>query len=225
MITFKGITSDSLDVVVNKLPTFIKPQRKTEIIQIEGKDGAEVIEYGYAPYTLSVKITLMDVSRLDDVIAWLDGEGILISSEDELRCVTARVISDIDYTRLITLKEAKVDFFVKDPFRYLVNDIPQTISTFPNMITNSGTVYSKPLLNIVGSGSVSITINGTTFSYNFPLGESVTIDCETMDATYNGQLRNQYMNGYFPKLNVGSNAVDKTGTVISIKFERYSRWL
>jgi phage-related protein len=225
MITFKGITSDSLNVVVNKLPTFKKPQRKTDIIQIEGKDGAEVIEYGYAPYTLSIKITLMDVSKIDDVIAWLDGEGVLISSEDSLRCVNARVIGEINYNRLMMLKEATVEFYIKNPFRYLATDIPQTITTFPSTITNTGTVYSKPLLTIVGSGSVTLTINGVTFGYTFPLGESVTIDCESMDATYSGSLRNQYMSGYFPQLSVGSNAISKTGDVTSIKFERYSRWL
>ena len=225
MITFKGITSDSLSVVINKLPTFKKPQRKSEVIAIEGKDGAEVVEYGFAPYVLPVRITLMDKDRLDEVMAWLDGSGVLITSDDPLRYRQARVLGEVDYTRLVELKQAQVDFYIEHPFRYNINDIPQTITGFPSTITNNGNVYSKPLLTLVGSGTVSLTINGTTFSYAFPSGESVVIDCESMDASYNGSLRNQYMSGGFPNLKVGSNAIAKTGTLTSIKFEKYSRWL
>lgn len=223
--TFNGVTTESMGIVVNSIQSYVKPQVKTEVIEVEGKDGAEVKEYGYAPYVLKAKITLLDLTKIDDVIAWLNGSGQLIIDEDDSHCRNVKIISTINYDFFVQLKSATVEFYVYDPFRYLVFDLPQTITTFPNSITNTGNVYSKPLLTIIGSGSVSITINGTTFSYNFPLTESVTIDCEKMDAYYTGLLRNQYMSGYFPVLKVGSNAISVTGTVTSIKFEKYSRWL
>lgn len=223
--TFKGISSEEYGLVVNKMPTYIKPEHFSEIITVQGKDGASVVDYGYKPYTLKAIVTLMDVSKLDEIMSWLDGSGQLVVSDDPYKYRNVKVLNGIDYQRLSELKEASIEFFVYDPYRYINGEVARTVTSFPGSVRNDGTTTSKPIITIVGSGSVSITINGTTFGYTFPSGESVKLDCEEMDATYDGILRNQYMTGNFPTLKVGVNSITVSGTVTSIKFEKHSRYL
>lgn len=223
--TFKGITSESMGIVVNSIQTYVKPQKKADVIQVEGRDGAEVVEYGYAPYILKAKVTLMDLSLIDDVVAWLNGSGVLIIDEDNLKYRNVRVLSEIGYEFFSHLKSATIEFYVSDPYRYEVLEVARTISTFPNSITNAGNTVAKPILTIVGSGSITVTLNGVTIGYTFPAGESVKIDCKNMDASYNGALRNQYMTGNFPSLSVGANSISVTGSVTSVSMSEYSRWL
>lgn len=223
--TFKGISSENMGLVVNKMPNYVKPKRRNEVIEVKGKDGANIIEYGFAPYTIKANVTLMDISKLDEIISWLDGSGQLVVSDDPYKYRNVSVLEGIDYARLSDFKEASVEFFVYDPYRYINGEVARTVTSFPGSVRNDGTTTSKPIITIVGSGYVSITINGTTFGYTFPSGESVKLDCEEMDATYDGILRNQYMTGNFPTLKVGVNSITVSGTVTSIKFEKHSRYL
>lgn len=224
-ITFKGATSDSKNVIIESFNWFTKPQKRTDVRLIDGKDGAVVTELGYAPLVLSCVIGLKSTANVDEVIAWLDGSGVLKCSDDALKFRNAMVLEQVDYQKLIRFRKAEVEFYVKDPFRYLVTETPQVVSTFPGAITNAGSVYTRPKLTIEGSGAISVTLNGTTFDYTFPTGENVVIDCDTMDATYNGALRNQYMSGNFPILAVGSNALSVSGTVTSITVTNHTRFL
>lgn len=223
--TFKGTSSEAFSITVNKMPTFKKAKRRHEIVEVEGKDGVDIIEDGYEPYVLEALITLNDTTQLDSVIAWLDGSGVLTRSDDQGKYLNATVLEEVDYERLYQRKQTTVEFFIRDPFRYVTGETPVVLDSFPTTITLGGTYESEPLLVIVGSGSVDITINGTTFSYAFPAGESVTIDCAAKEATYNGAPRTQYMAGDFPTLSIGSNAVSKTGTVTSITVTKRTRYL
>lgn len=223
--TYNGITTESMGIVVNSIQTYVKPQKKVDLIQVEGRDGADVIEYGYAPYILKAKITLLDLSLIDEVIAWLNGSGVLIIDEDDQKYRHVRVLSDVNYEYFSHLKQATIEFYVADPYRYTVSEIPQSFTTFPAGITNLGNTVAKPKLTVVGSGAITVTLNGVSFGYTFPVGESVVIDCKNMDATYNGALRNQYMTGLFPTMKVGANALAVTGSVTSVSFAEYSRWL
>lgn len=223
--TFKGISSEQMGLVVNKMPNYVKPKRRSEVIEVQGKDGANIVEYGFAPYTLKATVTLLDVSKLDEIISWLDGSGQLVVSDDPYKYRNVSVLEGIDYARLSDFKEASIEFYVYDPFRYVLKDIDRTFTSFPATIKNNGTYLSQPIITIAGSGAIGVTINGISFDYTFPTSESVTIDCQNMDATYQGSLRNQYMSGDFPVLDVGVNNISVTGNVTSITFEKYTRYL
>lgn len=222
---FKGTRSDSFGIVVNMMPTFKKPKKRYEPIEVEGKNGIDTIEDAYDAYVLPVKITLMNLSQLDNVIAWLDGSGVLECSDDPGKYRTATVYEEVDYERLGERKQTTVEFLIKDPFRYVLSESDVVINSFPSTITLGGTYQSEPVLLIVGTGTVTITLNGTSFDYTFQTGESVTIDCAAKEATYNGLPRTQYMAGDFPILSVGNNSLSKVGTVTSITITKRTRYL
>ena len=221
--TFNGITTDSMGIVVNSIQTYVKPQKKAEVIQVEGRDGAEVVEYGYAPYILKAKVTLLNLTLIDNVIAWLNGSGVLIIDEDNQKYRNVRVLSAIDYDYFSHLKQATIEFYVADPFRYLITEANVTLLVAGN-VTNSGTYTSLPLIKLTGTGLVTVTINGRSFTYNFDT-PYVYIDSQIQDAYYNGILKNRNFGGDFPKLDVGVNAISWTGTVTEMVITKRTRYL
>lgn len=222
-ITFKGITSDSLDVRVNVLPNIIKPQRRSEIILINGKDGADVVENGFAPYILKCKIMVTDLTKLDTVVAWLDGTGVLITPDDPLKQRYVRVLNQVDYAKLMNWKETEVEFYCYDPFRYLITDANFTLLAGGN-VTNAGTYKSEPLIKLTGSGYVTVTINGRDFTYNFDT-PYVYIDSKIKEAYHLTDLKNRQLGGDFPILDVGVNAISWVGTVTEMVITKRTRYL
>lgn len=98
-------------------------------------------------------------------------------------------------------------------------------------ITNSGNVYSKPIITIYGLGTVGLYLNGVQV-LNLNLGETtsqITIDVANLEA-YNqetGALMNRNVTGDYNNLtlNVGNNIITESGTLQGIEIENYSRWL
>lgn len=223
--TFKGYNLDDYGVIFEKMPAIKKPKRRTEDIYIDNKDGYKPNELGYDGYTSECIAILTESEHFDFLKGLFDGTGALIRNDDPTRFINAKILNEVEYQVLGNALKATFEFTIEHPFRYLVTDVPQVITTFPNTITNNGNVYSKPYLTIEGSGSVTVTINGTTFSYNFPVSEDVEMDCEVQDSYHEGILRNQYMSGYYPRLEPGSNAISITGSVTSVKVENATRWL
>lgn len=219
-----------MGLVVNSMPTFKKPQRRSDVKLIDGKAGASVTEYGYAPYSLPCKVTLTDISKLDAIIAWLDGTGVLICSDDPLKYRDVRILEEVDYQRMGDLKETTIEFYVPIPFRFLVTESPVTL-TSSGSITNTGTVDSMPLLKLTGTGTVVLTIGSKSFTYIFDT-PYVYIDCGSylngefkQDAYYGATLKNRKMTGEFPKLLVGANAISWTGTLTELVVTKRSCWL
>lgn len=107
------------------------------------------------------------------------------------------------------------------------NDDPDnTIS-----ITNSGNIYSRPLLTLAGTGTVNLSLNGQElFIINFgTTPSSITIDTAIMEA-YQGTpdtLMNRSVDGDYDnfKLNVGRNVITWTGSLLQVVINNYSRWI
>ena len=52
-ITLNGIRSDSVKgLLISELPPVVKPQQRTEIEEIDGRDGDIVTKLGYSAYAL-----------------------------------------------------------------------------------------------------------------------------------------------------------------------------
>ena len=224
---FNNVDSRTMGIIVNELPPIIKSARRLATSTIDGKDGANFIYLGRDSYATTMQITLRDKTKLDQSMAWLDGPGNMIYSNDLTKFYKVGLFDRMDFERLVSYRKTIIPIMVMDPYRYAVEtDI--VITTFPATIVNAGTKASIPKLVIAGSGTINITLNGTTFQYSFPNGEtSVTVDGNTdeeqnSDAYFGSvyALRNQYMNGPFPTLAIGNNTLSKTGTITSITVKK-----
>lgn len=224
-LIINGTSLSSLGVIVENQTRFIKPKKRVEVIQVENQDGAKVIEKGYEPYTLEYRVTLTDASKFNQIYALLNGDVVLQASDDPGNYWNAKVIEGIEYDPIAIWKRSTITFYIEKPFRYYINEVPIVLLVNGN-VTNLGNVNSQPILQIVGSGVVTVTIGGRSFSYNFDTA-NVTIDSEAQDAYFGtiANLKNRRMTGDFPYLKPGVNTVSWTGTVTSITFTKVSKWL
>ena len=226
MFTFKSKTAESLKVVVNKLPPFKTAQKLVRFYPIEGSDKTEVEELGFQSYNLPCTITLMDLTKLDEVMAWLNGSGFLTRDDDDTKYLKASVYNGVEIQKNKTTGTGSFEFYISDPFRYLLNEADVTI-TEPTVVANAGTYFSEPLLKITGSGVISVTVGDMTFGYNFGDETEVYIDGAIKEAYYPTveELKNRKMTGDFPRLEVGNNIVTWTGTVTEIILTKRTRYL
>ena len=229
-IIWKGIDSSSIPgLIICELPPITKPQMKTSIVSIDGRDGDIVEELGYESYTKNISIGLSRNYQIDKIIKYFTGSGTLEMSNEPDKIYNCMIIDKIDYEKLLRFKTAIVKFHTQ-PFKYLKNELPVEIEITDETsleVKNVGLEISKPIITLQGSGSVELSVNGSTiFKYTFSEEETeVIIDSIEEEAYFNGAYKNRNMLGDFPKLQVGTNTISWSGTLTKIKIEPKSRWL
>ena len=94
-------------------------------------------------------------------------------------------------------------------------------------VNNVGNYFSKPVMEIKGSGTIEVALNGNNlFRYTFPDGENaVIIDSQKQDAYLGAYLRNRSMVGEFPVFEIGENILTWDGVISSLDISSKSRWL
>ena len=222
---------DSRDVkglLISELPAISKPNMRAKETVIDGVDGSIIEELGYESYDKTVIIGLKIGADPDEITGFFTGKGEVVFSNEPDRYYIATIINGIDYERLLRYRVAKVTFRVQ-PFKYnRVEVVREATAERQSMIVeNLGNHTSKPIITITGSGTVELSVNGTTVCrYTFPDGENtVILDSETQDAYWENTLKNRNMIGDFPIFEKGNNTISWNGTVESIQIKKYSRWL
>ena len=119
MFKFKGISSTDMQVVIEEEEHFIaRAARRYETIEIEGRDGAIFEELGYSYVERPIYVQCLNVNKIDNILAWLDGEG---EFEYKGRKTTARFYSELEpqregYIRIIDTT------FIRNPFWTKLDD-------------------------------------------------------------------------------------------------------
>ena len=227
---FKNIDSREVKgVIVSELPPITKPKMRVRIDTIDGRDGAETVNLGFEAYTKTVKIGLTKNYDIDNIIAWLQGDGIIQFSNEPDRYYKVKILDQIDYTRLLRFKTAEVKFYTQ-PFKYSASERTKTLNVAgltTAEIRNAGNYFSKPIITFTGTGTVNVSVNGLQKCV-LNLGatsESITLDADKQDAYTGEVLKNRQMQGEFITLDVGKNVITWTGDVTKIEVTNYSRWL
>lgn len=119
MFKFKGISSKDMQVVIEEEEHFIaRASRRYETTEIEGRDGAIFEELGYSYVERPIYVQCLNIDKMDDILAWLDGEG---EFEYKERKTTARFYVQQEpkregYIRIIDTT------FIRDPFWTKIDD-------------------------------------------------------------------------------------------------------
>jgi phage-related protein len=83
-------------------------------------------------------------------------------------------------------------------------------------MSNPTRFASKPLIHIEGTGTVTVSINGTSITAT-DLVDYINIDCDRMDAyRLANENRNDKISGSFPTIAPGSNGIGITGSVTKV---------
>lgn len=153
-----GVKSNTVKgLLIQSLPMISKPLIRTEIEEIDGRDGDIVTPLGYSAYDKEMTIGLYGDYDIDDVIAFFDSEGQVTFSNEPDKYYNYQIIEQIDFERLIRFKTATVTFHVQ-PFKYSAVD--QAISQSNQLLgMNDWTGTKNGVTLTVSNGEISI--NGT----------------------------------------------------------------
>lgn len=217
-------------LLIQNLPPISKPKIRTEIEEIDGRDGDIVTTLGYGAYDKEFKVGLYGDFDIDQIIEYFNSQGIVIFSNEPDKYYNYQIIEQIDFNKLLRFKEANIRLHVQ-PFKYSAEDNQKefTITNQTSItIRNNGNIYSRPVITITGSGTINLSLNNNQiFTISMGTYTSITIDTNNMNA-YNGStLLNRYITGNYDnfKLNVGKNTISWTGTITKIEIDNYSRWI
>lgn len=223
MFVFNNISSEDMEVIIEEEEHFLaKASQRYVRTEIEGKNGALFEEQGYTVVERPMKVQILNINKLDKILAWLNGVGIL---EYKGRITKARFYNEISPIRTANIKVAEVSF-IRDPFWNKKRD---KFIEVTNIIMNEGNIYAEPIIRLEKntSDSIDITINDVRFIYNFNNEEYVEIDCENQTVEYEKINRNRQIEiGYkFPTIEPGENQIFINSGDAKIQIKRKDRWL
>lgn len=204
MFKFKNFSSEEMGVVVEEITDILgKAAQRTLVTEVIGYDGAREVPMGYERINRSLTLILMKPEKLDEVLSWLNGYGVL---EYQGRKTHASFYNSIEPERFSS--KIKIECkFLRDPLWFEDNDFETTI----NEVINRGNVPSAPLIKLIKGAETSceLSIAGVRFKYNFGSDSSVLIDCKEKNATFNGFRRNRQLeiDFEFPILQPGTNRI------------------
>ena len=230
-IILNGVSSQTVSgLLIQTLPPISKPRIRSEVEEIDGRDGDIVTYLGYGAYDKEFKIGLYGSYDVDEIISYFNSQGTVTFSNEEDKYYNYQIIEQIDFDKLLRFKEATVKMHIQ-PFKYSAEDNEKTFTIDDETsinIRNSGNIYSRPVLTITGTGIIEIYLNEIQiFTINMGSYTSMTIDTNNMNAYNNNVLLNRYVTGDYDdfKLNVGKNTISWSGTITQIQINNYSRWI
>lgn len=218
-------------LLIQELPPVSKPQMRTQVDTIDGRDGDIITDLGFQAYDRVCKIALTHNYDIDDVSNYFNSEGEAIFSNEPYLKYKYKIVSKIDYERLIRFRTANVTFHVQ-PFKYSTIETP--LSYEPEVgqssikVINQGNYFSLPKLTIYGTGTITLGVNGSNiFTINLANEGYITIDTENLEAYKDTTLKNRLVSGDYDKFSLekGENTISWSGTVSKIEIENYSRWI
>lgn len=217
-------------LLIQELPPVSKPQIRSNIETIDGRDGDIITKLGYAAYDKQLVIGLSGQYDIDDVIEYFNSEGTVTFSNEDDKYYNFQILEAINFERLIRFRQATVTFHVQ-PFKYSLSE-GNTHYTLKNnseiLVNNSGNIYSKPVITLYGSNTCGIYLNGSqVFSIDFGTDDNITIDTEALEAYSGTTLKNRIVTGNYDNfyLPVGANTIKFTGSVTQCFIKNYSRWI
>lgn len=223
MFIFNNISSTDMEVIIEEEEHFLgKASQRYVRSEIEGRNGALFEEQGYTVIERPMKVQILNLDKLDKILGWLNGVGIL---EYKSRITKARFYNEIEPIRTANIKIADVTF-IRDPFWNKKRD---DFIEVTNIILNEGNIYAEPIIKLKRNklDKIDITINDVRFIYNFNNEEYVDIDCEEQIVEYEKNNRNRQIEiGYkFPTIKPGENKIIVHSGDARIFIKRKDRWL
>lgn len=235
-IILNGQSSDEITgLLIQTLPAISQPKIRTQIEEIDGRDGDIITKLGYSAYNKEITIGLYGDYDVDQVISYFTNNqsGKVTFSNEPDKYYNYEIVEQIDFERLMRFKTAKIQMHIQ-PFKYsnieTTKNFTITSQTSIN-ITNTGNYISKPVITITGTGTINLSLNNEQL-FVINLGDTSTqiaLDINNMNA-YNPTTQafmNRSVTGNYDNfiLNVGKNTISWSGTITQIAISNYSRWI
>lgn len=153
-------------LLIQSLPPISKPLLRTQIEEIDGRDGDIVTPLGFSAYNKTITIGLYGDFDVNQVIAYFNGSGTVTFSNESDKYYYYQIIQQIDYDKLIRFRTATVTFHVQ-PFKYSISENIRTLTI--ETVSGSGTVIN---LKTNGSQVYDFYITGNSQQVTSPTSTS-----------------------------------------------------
>ena len=225
---FNGRWSRDFGIYVSGEGTFNSPERDITSYEIQGRNGNLLIDNGRfknVQLTYPAFITRNFQHYAEQARQWLTspiGYCILFDDYHPYEFRKARFAGPLNFSPLFMNRSATFDLtFDCKPQRFLFKDNDGLSFDGNDTLLNTTEFDALPLIRVYGNGNGMVTIGDTTFTLTGII-EYIDIDSELQDA-FKGLLNeNAKMNGEFPKLSPGQNAVSFSGGITNIRI--WPRW-
>lgn len=234
-VTLNGVNSTTIrGLLIQELPAITRPKMRTLQTVVDGRAGDIITDLGYEAYDRELRVGLHGSFDIDAVIAFFNGSGEAVFSNEPGKVYDYEFIEKVDYERLLRFRTARIKMHVQ-PYKHSATEgtITKTMSgtsgTFT--VTNSGNTVAKPVLDIIGSGTISLSVPDgiltRAFAVNMANDAEVIIDTEAVEAYYGDARKNRLVTGDISKfgLKPGENTISWDGSITSIAISDYSRWI
>ena len=225
-IKFRGVSSTAHPLTITAPPMVTHSEILGDVNTIPGRDGSlfgsdtylgdAVIKVQFA--LVSSRTTATDFqTKMRAIRAWLSGTGKLIIGDSTDSYYEVKKVKIVTDNRVIVnYGIIEVEFTVY-PYEFL--DTGDTgVTSFP--LTNNA-MASKPLYQISGSGSGTLTVNGHTMTYE--VDGILYIDTRRFIAyDSNNANKNNKVNGDYAGLHLksGANTISATLGTLTV----YPKW-
>ena len=232
-IELNGTSSNEINgLLIQELPPISKPRIRTQVDEINGRDGDIVTKLGFSAYDKTIQIGLYGDFDIDEVIQYFNSSGTVVFSNEVDKYYNYQILDQIDYERLLRFRTAEVKLHVQ-PFKYSAVESIKKFTSFTNneiTIRNNGNYIAKPVITITGTGTINLSLNNyQIFAIEMGDNSQITIDTNLMEAyePSTKALLNRIVTGDYDKfnLNIGQNTISWSGTITEIDIDNYSRWI
>ena len=225
LIVYGGEASDDYGIVVSEAPVFDKPVRKTEVFNVPGRNGSILFQQNaFEDVTRTYKVWVLEgvdnlVTKVNAISAWLFSKTGYQRLEDSFEPDVFRLAyysgGNEFANQLLMAAEADLSFTCR-PERFYKDGENEIEVSNGDKINNLTRFASKPLIHIEGTGTVTVSIAGTTITAK-DLVDYINIDCDRMDAyRLTSENRNDKISGTFPTIVPGQNTIGITGSVTKV---------
>ena len=204
--TIDWVTSHSLGLAVTAPVEIPAAKRVIDDIEVLGRAGTLTRLLGWEDTTIRVPVLI----RGTDILARYQTLTNLLQAATRLTLSTQPGVDR-------RVKHAVVSPLIREggswgrceitftclPFAYLVDNPKRTI-TAATTVVNPGSLPSAPVITVVGTGTLTFTINGRTFTVKSPAGQ-ITLDSDLLISHVAGGVQADGLIGDFPLLQPGAN--------------------
>ena len=162
----------------------------------------------------------------EEIASYLKGSGRVAFANRPEGYYEARIVNQIPFEKILRgnpHRSFAVNFRCK-PFWYAESAPAITVAQSGSFVTNPGNVYAEPVITVYGSGSITLMV-GMSMADLSGIAGSITLDTPLMEAYSGVTSMNSAMNGEFPVLLPGANAISWTGNVSRVVVEPHWRYL
>ena len=227
-IFYNNINSNDLMLIIENTPEVPSSNIKYNTIEIDGgEDLTQIIGFEDIEFKIDFAYFANPseyLSRKQRIDSWLLGNvnKYLIYSLDNFTAYKVKKVVIDNTTTTSRIARHFTVTFTCTGVKYLTSGLkPLELTSSGIELNNFGSYESKPLLNIYGSGNITININGNSFTVK-SVNSYVTIDSELKECYKDSTNMGKNMTGDYPILVVGNNTISWSGTVT--KIELTPRW-